>query len=1001
MSQTLQNQLLLSKSMNGIIEFNDGQGTTISNGQVTTNGVNTSNITTNGLNATSMNLQNLTVTNYAIVPQPVISDYSQNCATTQFVVDYAASFFPIDPFNINPLSGVPAYINIAIVKNQISHINVTSIKMPNETLFQYEGLYYIIYPGLPWSSLASTITVTTLTGSTFIYNGQVVSSIVMNAQTTFLEITCISISGTGVCWSVIRKDPGNLLNSVNNWTGSNTFSNLTYSNVSSAITLTNPEYTVPVTVNTQTIVWTATTAGSTFSISGWSYLLNTINTSNFNLYIGNNSNSPFYFNSTFPTASKCFSVMQFISQTTTNRCTCTSSTYSLVGGEYELSFYLQNALDQVNVTLNMYVKTSGGTTLGSATGLNPNSSYPNWVQYKIGFTLATTQNCIIQYDMRGGSVAITGFALTLTNAMQITNGTTLSAVGASQSVLNNLYINNGCKVNSGGLNAVGGLYSSTTFGTSNTVLNSNMGSSGSFVNSKCIGIGPATFDGANGGARSIALGDYNSFAVAPVDNIYIGFNNGGMGGSKNVCLGNSIQSRGVNGENALVGHSIGNTTQGGDMGNYNAVVGAFCFQQYNGFANLLPSFNAAVGWQAQRNSGDWYNTSIGAESLFNIAGNNGLTYTTQNNSALGYRAGYAFDRMQRCTFLGALSDVTAINISNSTAIGYNCKVATSSTIQLGSNGEAVNITGQINIKQDANQRILFNDSVISKYVIRFNNANQSVGIGLDTLLNENNTGVRSNVAIGTNALKTNNLGRYSTAIGVDALTALSGQSFSQNVAVGYRSLYLATDCTDCVAVGVTTGAQVLTGSRNTFLGTGTNFSSATQHNDSTAVGYGALITASNQIVLGRSTETVNIPGKIQANGTGNDMTFDTANGLKITTNGGIYCSAAPRVKGVHIGLTTFSAAATLTLSAVLPQIISIAPTATMTITLPAASASYDSAILYFRRVGGTITVDINSASANIYDLTNTLTSVILGSNGVIRQIACINNNGTYGWYYMS
>jgi hypothetical protein len=459
-----------------------------------------------------------------------------------------------------------------------------------------------------------------------------------------------------------------------------------------------------------------------------------------------------------------------------------------------------------------------------------------------------------------------------------------------------------------------------------------------------------------------------------VDNIYIGFVNGGMGGSKNVCLGNYIQSRGVNGENALVGHSIGNTTQGGDMGNYNAVVGAFCFQQYNGFANLLPSFNAAVGWQAQRNSGDWYNTSIGAQSLFNIAGNNGLTYTTQNNSALGYRAGYAFDRMQRCTFLGALSDVTAINISNATAIGYNCKVDASNTIQLGSNGERVAITGQINIKQDANQRILFNDSVISKYVIRFNNANQSVGIGLDTLLNENNSGVRSNVAIGTNALKTNNLGRYSTAIGVDALTALTGQSFSQNVGIGYRSLYLATDCTDCVAVGVSTGTQVLTGSRNTFLGTGTNFSSATQYNDSTALGYGSLITASNQIVLGRSTETVNIPGTLQVQ----NNFINSASPTLITT--------------------------TTTLSGVLYRYYSVTSASAYSITLPAAAVEYLGCSVTFRRVDNTITNAVTSASANIFPLNSiTSSSDLLVASTCQVTICCmvISATPTYGWVVIS
>ncbi len=66
MSQTLQNQLLLAKSMNGIISFDDGAGTTISNGQVITNGVNADNvdvdtITTNTLTVPSLSLTDLTV----------------------------------------------------------------------------------------------------------------------------------------------------------------------------------------------------------------------------------------------------------------------------------------------------------------------------------------------------------------------------------------------------------------------------------------------------------------------------------------------------------------------------------------------------------------------------------------------------------------------------------------------------------------------------------------------------------------------------------------------------------------------------------------------------------------------------------------------------------------------------------------------------------------------------------------------------------------------------
>ena len=49
MSQTLQNQIILARSMNSIVELNDGAGTSISNGQVITTTVNSNSITSNNL----------------------------------------------------------------------------------------------------------------------------------------------------------------------------------------------------------------------------------------------------------------------------------------------------------------------------------------------------------------------------------------------------------------------------------------------------------------------------------------------------------------------------------------------------------------------------------------------------------------------------------------------------------------------------------------------------------------------------------------------------------------------------------------------------------------------------------------------------------------------------------------------------------------------------------------------------------------------------------------
>jgi hypothetical protein len=65
MSQTLQNQILLAKSMNGIVTLSDGAGTTISNGSINTSNVNSSNITTNNLSLSALDLNSsLTLEQY-------------------------------------------------------------------------------------------------------------------------------------------------------------------------------------------------------------------------------------------------------------------------------------------------------------------------------------------------------------------------------------------------------------------------------------------------------------------------------------------------------------------------------------------------------------------------------------------------------------------------------------------------------------------------------------------------------------------------------------------------------------------------------------------------------------------------------------------------------------------------------------------------------------------------------------------------------------------------
>ena len=91
--------------------------------------------------------------------------------------------------------------------------------------------------------------------------------------------------------------------------------------------------------------------------------------------------------------------------------------------------------------------------------------------------------------------------------------------------------------------------------------------------------------------------------------------------------------------------------------------------------------NIAVGKDSlsSNNSGST-NTGIGTKTLENNT-------TGQGNVSIGNQSGTVNTTGQNNTFIGKYSDATSTynNLSNATAIGYNAKVNTNNTIQLGNN----------------------------------------------------------------------------------------------------------------------------------------------------------------------------------------------------------------------------------------------------------------------------------------------------------------------------
>ena len=142
--------------------------------------------------------------------------------------------------------------------------------------------------------------------------------------------------------------------------------------------------------------------------------------------------------------------------------------------------------------------------------------------------------------------------------------------------------------------------------------------------------------------------------------------------------------------------------------------------------------------------------------------------------------------------------------------------------------------------------------------------NYNTAIGLNALIS-NTTGAY-NTASGLNALFSNTTGNYNTANGFHAIynntegsdntasgtnALFSNTTGAANTASGVDALYANTTGGDNTAIGLNAGLSNNTGSENTFVGVAAD-ANAGSYTNGTALGFGAVLTASNSIVLGNS-----------------------------------------------------------------------------------------------------------------------------------------------------
>jgi hypothetical protein len=223
-------------------------------------------------------------------------------------------------------------------------------------------------------------------------------------------------------------------------------------------------------------------------------------------------------------------------------------------------------------------------------------------------------------------------------------------------------------------------------------------------------------------------------------------------------------------------------------------------------------------WQIASPSGIYYN-----------GGNVSIGKTTTSSYTLDISGNLATS--QDASINSVIIGRGSGNVSTNTALGYQ-------SLQSNTTGEYNTAIGYQSLQNN-----------IDGY---FNTA-----LGYQSL--QANTTGDYNTAIGMYSLLNNTYGQYNTALGKKSLQ--SNTTGSYNTSLGYQSLQENTTGDYNVALGNRSLLSNINGTNNTAIGNESDvLSSSTTYNNSTAIGYQAIIDASNQIVFGTSSEKIKIPG---------------------------------------------------------------------------------------------------------------------------------------------
>jgi len=321
--------------------------------------------------------------------------------------------------------------------------------------------------------------------------------------------------------------------------------------------------------------------------------------------------------------------------------------------------------------------------------------------------------------------------------------------------------------------------------------------------------------------------------------------------------------------------------------NHNTSLGTGSLMSYTGsnsvgvgdstmFSSTTGSGNVAVGHAALR-----FNTTGNDNAAF---GNNSLYKTTTGFGNTGTGSNTLFNNTtgHDNTASGFLSLNQNTGGFQNTAIGSNAlssNTTGSDCTAIGMSALFSNTTGFVNTALGfatlfSNTTGSFN-TALGEFSMNSNTTGTNNTASGNFSLQFNTTG-SNNTANGIQSLKLNTTGSNNTATGINALFA--NTTGFQNTANGSFSLQSNTTGNNNVAIGLNTFINDTTGSgntvvgnfagdlakndnNNTFIGFGANNTSGIALSNSTALGNGTAITASNQVRVGNSAVT-SIGGKV-------------------------------------------------------------------------------------------------------------------------------------------